>query len=73
MQSYYMSLNTEQHYSIESFFFSKSVCPDIFVLKSNQTLSLGCVCGLYSRWRVSVCLRVCVCAPVCVCVASALL
>ncbi len=31
MQSHPMSQNTEQHYSVESF--SKSVCPDIFVLK----------------------------------------
>lgn len=30
------SQNTEQHYSIESF--SKSVCPDIFVLKVTRLL-----------------------------------
>lgn len=58
IQSHPMGLNTEQH-SCTLF----SVFLSYFCIKSNQTVSLGallCAYGLYSSWRVTVCVCVCV-------------
>lgn len=78
MQSFPMSQKLSSSTIPLIFFFFFLKCLSWYFCIKVTRLSLGtllCVCGLYSRWRVTtcVCMYGCMCACLCVCVPSALL